>query len=574
MQTDKLPSEQNPNLERYFPLALVALCAGIFFYGLGSLPLIGPDEPRYAQVAREMFISGDWVTTRLGGINWFEKPALTYWLSAAGYALFGENEFGARFFIAVFAVIGVLLVYLFGKRVRSARFGFLSAMVLATCGMWPGFARVATFDLTLSVAVTLALASFFLWAESVPRPLGSESVSDDSSQQPRSLSVAVLMFFALGLAVLAKGLVGIVLPSAIIGLYLLLTRRLKIVFNPKLLLIGSVVFLATAATWYAPVIAKHGREFINEFFIGHHFQRYLSNKYKHPQPFYFFFLVALAGSFPWTFYLLGGAWHSLRNWRETLSDRLRLFLWLWVLTTIGFFSFSGSKLPGYVLPIFPAIALLVGLELEKWWQPIVERRTKILAALTAAFIAAVGIAAVFVSQRELGVAANDALLIGGLTVAVAIVYLILWLWRGGQMATTVLPFSLIVVIVAATHLIFPALGNRESLKPLSVKARLAAQTGERLVFFVNEDHGINFYATELPWRDTKSELVALTSADNIALMIETSRTKSLLVASRKRWVEGLTKSEKLTTEKLGEQNYNARCSPDCDWVLLRARRKK
>ncbi|MDX2040160.1 MAG: glycosyltransferase family 39 protein [Acidobacteriota bacterium] len=566
MQTDKLPSNQNTNIELYFPLALVALCAGIFFYGLGGLPLIGPDEPRYAQVAREMFISGDWVTTRLGGINWFEKPALTYWLSAAGYWLFGENEFGARFFIAVFATVGVLLVYWFGKRVRSARFGFLSAAVLVTCGMWPGFARVATFDLTLSVAMTLALVGFFLWAESAPQPAGSGKQAD--------VRFWLLMSFALGVAVLAKGLVGIVLPSAIIGLYLLLTRRLKIVFNPKLLLIGTLIFLVTAAIWYGPVIAKHGREFINEFFIGHHFQRYTSNKYKHPQPAYFFFLVALAGSFPWTFYLIGSAWQSLRNWSETLADRLRLFLWLWVLTTIGFFSFSGSKLPGYVLPIFPAISLLVGLELEKWWQPVVERRTKVLTALTAAFIAAVGIAAIFVSQQELGVTAQNALLIGAVTIGVAILHLGLWLWRDGKLAAMVLPFSLIAVIVAATHLVFPALGNRESLRLLATKARLAAQSGERLVFFVNEDHGINFYATELPWRDTKSELVALTSADNIALMAATSPTKSLLVASRKRWVDGLLKSDKLTVETLGEQNFNARCSPGCDWVLLRVWRKQ
>jgi hypothetical protein len=133
---------------------------------------------------------------------------------------------------------------------------------------------------------------------------------------------------------------------------------------------------------------------------------------------------------------------------------------------------------------------------------------------------------------------------------------------------------LIAIIVAATHLVFPALGNRESLKPLAQAARLAAQPGEKLVFFVNEDHGINFYATELPWRDTKSELVSVTSTDNIDLMIQASQTRSILVASRKRWVEGITKSEKLVTEKVAEQNYNARCSPDCDWVLLRARRKQ
>lgn len=559
MQISKLPSEQNNHTERDFPIALIALCAGVFFYGLGNLPFIGPDEPRYAQVAREMFISGDWVTTRLGGINWFEKPALTYWLSAAGYGLFGENEFGARFFIALFATLGVLLVFEFGKRIRSARFGFLSAAVLATCGMWPGFARVATFDLPLSVAMTLALAGFFIW--------------EQHEEKQGKNRFWFLMCFALGLGVLAKGLVGIVLPSAIICLYSLLTGRLKILFKPKLLLIGSVIFLATAATWYAPVIAKHGREFINEFFIGHHFQRYLSNKYKHPQPFYFFFLVALAGSFPWMFYLIVSVWHSLRNWRETVADRLRLFLWLWVIVTIGFFSFSGSKLPGYVLPIFPAVALLVGLELEKWWHPVVERSTKVFAALTIAFIAAIGVAAIFVSQQELGVAVKDAWLMGSVTIAVTLVYLALWYWRGGQTATMVLPFSLIVIIVAATHLIFPALGNRESLRPLAQAAVFMAQPGEKMVFFVNEDHGINFYATDLPWRDTKSELVVLTSDENLALMAAASPTKSILVASRKRWSEGLTKSDKLVTDILGEQNYSARCSPDCDWVLLRARRK-
>ena len=245
-----------------------------------------------------------------------------------------------------------------------------------------------------------------------------------------------------------------------------------------------------------------------------------------------------------------------------------------MLVTIGFFSFSGSKLPGYVLPIFPAMAMLIGLELERWCQPVIERRTKVLAALTAAFIAAVGIAAIFVSQRELGVAPRNALLIGAITIGGAALHLALWFWRGGKLATMILPFSLIVVVAAATHWVFPALGNRESLRPLAMTARLAANGEERLVFFVNDDQGINFYATELPWRDTRSELITLTSDANVALMAAASPTKSILVASRKRWVAGLLTSEQLVTETLGEQNFNARCSPDCDWVLLRVWRKQ
>jgi len=561
VQTGNLPqTNQSENWNRYFPLALVILCAGIFFYGLGSLPFIGPDEPRYAEVAREMYVSGNWITTKLGGINWFEKPALTYWLSALGYGLFGETEFGARFFIAVFASFGVFLIFRFGRLIRSARFGYLSAAALATCGLWPGFARGATFDLPLSVAMALALVSFFVW---------------EQREEPQGRNrFWWLMCFALGLAVLAKGLVGLVLPAAIIGLYLLLARRLMIIFKLKPLLIGSLIFLTTAATWYAPMIALHGREFINEFFIAHHFQRYLSNRYKHPQPVYFFFVVALAGSFPWTFFLAAGFWQSLRNWRETLQDRLRLFLWLWVLVTILFFSFSGSKLPGYVLPIFPAAALLVGLELERYWLAGDAKRLRLLAILTGLLIIATGIAAIFVSQRELGATPGNALLAGSLTVSVAVIYLIVLFWKGGRLATLVLPFSLIFIVVTATHLIFPALGNRESLRELAQTARRNAFGDERLIFFVNEDHGVNFYATDLPLRDTRSELVTTNSPENIALMIAASKTKSMLVLSRKRWSGGVTNSDKLVTEKLGEQNFNARCSPECDWVLLRARRRE
>ncbi|HKC88751.1 MAG TPA: glycosyltransferase family 39 protein, partial [Blastocatellia bacterium] len=144
-------------------IALLFLCAVVFFYGLGRLPFIGPDEPRYAEVAREMYATGDWITPRLGGIKWFEKPALTYWLLAAGYALFGENEFGARFGVAAVSTFGALLLYFFGRRARSARFGYLSAAALVTCGLWPGFARGVTFDLPLTVAIEIALLSFFLW---------------------------------------------------------------------------------------------------------------------------------------------------------------------------------------------------------------------------------------------------------------------------------------------------------------------------------------------------------------------------------------------------------------------------
>src|SRR5262245_9685673 len=131
---------------------------------------------------------------------------------------------------------------------------------------------------------------------------------------------------------------------------------------------------------------------------------------------------------------------------------------------------------------------------------------------------------------------------------------------------------MVETLMATTHLVSPGLGNRESLKKLSLMAVAAALPSERLVFFVNHDHGINFYATGLPLRDNRSELVTVTSVDEIALLIEASRSQSLLIISPKRWSDGVTKAEKLQVENIGEQEFNANCSPECDWVLLRARK--
>jgi 4-amino-4-deoxy-L-arabinose transferase-like glycosyltransferase len=572
VQTDRLPLiRERDNPEHFYLIALLFLCGAVYFYGLGRLPFIGPDEPRYAEVAREMYATGDWITPRLGGIKWFEKPALAYWLLATGYAVFGENEFGARFGVAVASTFAALLLYFFGRRARSARFGYLSAAALVTCGLWPGFARGVTCDLPLTVSIEIALLSFFLWES-------KESGAGDDR-------LWYVFCFALGLATLAKGLAGVALPMMIIAPYLILTGAWRSLLRPRLIIFGALIFLATAAVWYAPVIARNGREFIDEFFIGHHFQRYLSNKYRHPQPFYFFPLVAVAGCFPWSFYLISsvtqtkvragrgrtelGQTEICPTTKVIPNDRLHLFLLLWIVAPIAFFSFSWSKLPGYILPIFPAVALIIGGELERWWRD--ESQPPALPQfLTAAFTAAAGIGAGFLLQRELGVSARDAWLMGSIAVLVAAVYLGLLSFKNGRVATLYLPIGLAVILVAATHLVFPRLGNRESLKRLSLTALESARPYERLVFFINNDQSINFYAADLPLRDERSELVIAKSGEEIGMLIEASRSQSILVMTPMRWRDGVTKSGLLRAEKIGEQNFNASCSPECDWVLLRA----
>jgi 4-amino-4-deoxy-L-arabinose transferase-like glycosyltransferase len=548
--------------ELKYIIALVILCAVVNFFGLGQLPLIGPDEPRYAEVAREMYIASDWITPRLGGINWFEKPALTYWLSISGYTLFGVSEFSARVGIALLASIGVMLLFFFGKIVRSARFGYLSASTLVTCGMWPGFSRAVTFDLTLSVTLEVGFLSFFLWQR---------------AEEPRKRRYLWLVFcFALGLAVLAKGLVGILLPALVIGPFLLLTRQVRNVLQPGLILPGLIVFAATASTWYWPVISRHGHEFINEFFLSHHLQRYVSNKFRHPQPFYFFWIIIFAGIFPWSFYFVSSAWQSVKRLRTRFdwsNDRLTLFLWLWALMPVIFFSFSGSKLPGYILPVFPPIAMIVGMELEKWWEAEEPKRMKFLAFATAIMIIIVAAGLGLLGDRDLGLSLFDAFKVATIAIVAAVVYLALWILLSGRAATLFLPFGLALVIVTAVNLIFPVLGNSETLRDLSLMAKKSAKPGERLVFYIDHNQGINFYAPDLPLRDSRSELITVLSFEELESLVQARGGASILVISPRYWAERKSEKIQLQTEKLGEQKRNIRCSPGCDWVLFRAQMK-
>jgi 4-amino-4-deoxy-L-arabinose transferase-like glycosyltransferase len=325
------------------------------------------------------------------------------------------------------------------------------------------------------------------------------------------------------------------------------------------------------------VTARNGGEFIDEFFIAHHFERYTSNKYRHPQPPYFFFLVALAGAFPWSFWLASSgrrfATIALRT-RKPAADKLNVFLWLWTLVPIVFFSFSGSKLPGYVLPAFPAIAVIVGLELEQWWAAEEPRRMAFLAVATALFIFAIALSVGLRADREIGLKLGDAFTTATIAIVVAVIYLALWFLLSGRAATLFLPFGLALVVIVAANLIFPALGRSQSLREFSLKAVEVARVGERLVFYVNHDHRINFYATDLPLRDDRSELITVASPEIIEGLIRANGGTSMLVASPRRWADGINETSQLKMERLWEHKRIMRCSPGCDWVLLRAELKK
>jgi 4-amino-4-deoxy-L-arabinose transferase-like glycosyltransferase len=366
--------------KRLYILLFVVIIA-FYFYGLGQLPLLGPDEPRYAQVAREMFQRGDFVTPTLGGHTWFEKPALLYWLIMASFKIFGVSEFSARVGPALCGLMTVAAMWFVARAVerdseQSAGFAFWSTLVAASSLGLIVFSRAASFDVVVTMTIAWALAFFLRYELDARKRVGFLGG----------------FYACVGLSLLAKGLVGIVVPFGVLGLYYLLRRRWPNWHVWLSLVWGVPLALAVSAIWYGPVIARHGWTFIDEFFIQHHFARFVSNKYHHPQPIYFYPVIILLLALPWTPYLVLALIRARRwTWRDVDSQTIiRVFALAWLVMPILFFSFSRSKLPGYILPALPAATLLIAGRLAQTtsrWPLAIFGSTLVLVLIVLQFVA-------------------------------------------------------------------------------------------------------------------------------------------------------------------------------------------
>ncbi|HXG94057.1 MAG TPA: glycosyltransferase family 39 protein [Blastocatellia bacterium] len=532
--------EEQKQAAKHTPYALpvlVIVSAVVFLFGLGWLALIGPDEPRYAEVAREMFATGDYISTRLCGCLWFEKPALLYWMSAASYHLFGVNEFAARFPSAVAALATVLFVYFTLRRVATERAAFAAALVLATSGIFIGYARVATTDMPLTASMSVSLLSGYLAINARGRT---------------RFGWWALSFGAMGLAMLAKGLVGFLLVIAALALYDLIARHREVI-SWKELFVGLGIFSIVAATWYVPVTLRHGWPFIEEFFIRHHFQRYTSNVFGHPQPFYFFFFVAIAGVIPWSFFLIPAAWRikELKP-RAVKEDSLISLAWVWIVVPVVFFSLSESKLPGYILPVFPALAIIVGFEIERLLSSDRSRLSISAAWLTALFLIAAGVGLIVYSNRE-GVSASgwrNTLLYIPLVFAFA--SLAMLALKKARAFVTGAALVVLSLVVAAVIILFPMLSYRESLKPLSLEATAALRPGERIAFFIRKEFAPVFYA-EGRVVCAPGEGGVFNALTKDALADELRGESSLIVITSSNWVADLESDGRFNLEFIGEQ---------------------
>jgi 4-amino-4-deoxy-L-arabinose transferase-like glycosyltransferase len=325
-------------------VALIAFCAFLFFAGLQVIGLVGADEPRYAQVAREMLQRHDWVTPTLWGTPWLEKPPLYYWGAMLAYqATGGATDWAARLPSCVLATTMVFFIYVWARRFRRGM-QLDAALITAASLMVIGFSRGASTDMPLTATLTIAMLSWWGWYESGNR------------------SWLLPFYLCLGLATLAKGPIGVFLAAVILALFIGLRRDWKLI-GQTLWLPGIALFFVVTLPWFVAV-QRANPQFFRVFILEHNLARYATDMYRHKQPFWYFIPVALIGLMPWTIFAIAALVDAIRDWRYSVTEEsgkedLRLFLAIWFLLPILFFSLSQSKLPGYILPSIPAGTILL-----------------------------------------------------------------------------------------------------------------------------------------------------------------------------------------------------------------------
>ena len=376
-------------------LAAILLCFYAFY--LGVHPLFTPDEGRYSEVAREMLATGDYVTPRVNGVAFLDKPVLYYWLQAAAMWAFGVNEWAIRCFPALFGLLGCLMTYVAGRQLFDRRTGLLSAVILATSPLYFGGAHYANLDLEVAVLISCALLCFITaFKQDVPK-----------------LSFLLAAYVFAALAFLTKGLIGVVFPIMIVGSWVVLLWRWKILSQAKLV-VGLALMAAIILPWYI-LVQRANPEFLHFFFVTQQFTRFLSAAdFNSKSPVWFYAPVVLVGFLPWTLFLFQAmidsfktCWQLCKNSNFVIArspkgdvaiqhlktgllrsarNDAQLFLLLWIMIIFTFFSIPHSKLVGYILPIFPPLALLTGRYLSSIWDTKVKKTFLVCTIISTLFL--------------------------------------------------------------------------------------------------------------------------------------------------------------------------------------------
>ncbi|TAK90032.1 MAG: glycosyltransferase family 39 protein [Burkholderiaceae bacterium] len=472
-----------PSFSSRSALVMMLLLAIAWFGALDYRTLIKTDEARYAEIAREMVVSGDWITPRLNGIKYFEKPPLQYWMTALAFKNFGLHEWTARLWTALTGFLGVVLLWFTARRLFTPAVAANSALILASSPLYLGMSQMNTLDMGLCFFMQATLCCFLL-------------AHFQADLDPRLRRRWMLLAWAsMALAVLSKGLVGMILPGGVLTLYIFAARDWALLRKLEWSY-GSLLFLLIAAPWFIAVSVINP-EFAHFFFIHEHFERFLTKVHMRYEPWWYFLPVFAFGMLPWLGFVLQGLWQGLRpqgNAQQTLVARILL---LWVTLIFVFFSLSDSKLASYILPIFPALALLIGLYLTRASVRALRWQMAIWCVLALALIAVLSqVGGNDTDVEVMRQAATDyrgwlyvalVIWIGGLALSYA------WL-RRPQFRPALLAFSVSAFLACLLAVLgHENLGRISSTKTLSAQIKPLLQADTPFYSIETFDHTLPFY---------------------------------------------------------------------------------
>ena len=462
---------RRPELHRFAePLTLLLLagaCYVFFFHGLSNIGLLGPDEPRYAAVAREMYQTGDYITPRLHGIPWFEKPVLYYWGAALVFGILGVGEFASRLPSALAATASVFAIYFVCRKLWGRATAVFASLILGSCAGYLAFARAASTDMVLTACLTLALLSFLMGY---------------NGREPERRWWFLAFYAFIGLGVLAKGPVAILLPA--LSLFGYLVFRGKHDEWKEWHPLYALMVLAVAAPWFVAVIRANGFEFVQVFFINQNFERFTSTVHGHQRPFYFYLPVLLMLTFPWTFMLVPAL-------RRAFDRNDRVLVWF-AIVPIVFFSVAGSKLPGYILPSIPPIVMLCA----RTVLSASSRAFRIAVFIQAGVLLFIGVAFGFFGQMLSIDPHVSGMVIMAVTFSMAAALAVIAIWFKPSTLAVFNATAIAAIVFIATSFILPRFETTDTMRPWKTVLR-AIVPDDQIVYLYRPtrwmEYGLQFY---------------------------------------------------------------------------------
>ena len=487
-------------------LLIIGFCAFLFFYGAGQIGLIGADEPRYAQIAREMLDRHDWITPVLGGRPWLEKPPLYYWQAMFAYSGFGVSDVAARVPAAIDATLLVIAVYFFFRRFRRG-VEVDAALITASCAGVVGYARAASMDMALATCCCVGMLVWWAWRESGKR------------------IYLALFYILMALGTLAKGPVAPLLAAMVILLFAAAVHELRLAVR-TLWLPGILLFCAVSLPWYVAVEMRNPH-FFREFILEHNLARFSTNLYHHPQPFWYYLPVTGLALLPWTVFVIAAFAESARTWwaeRKSVSAepdlelQFTLFAGCWLVVPVVFFSLSHSKLPGYILPAVPAGAALLAEYLRRrleYEEPVSKWLAVLHALVAAAPIVPALLIAYAVTEHRLPAGRPMLIALGVAFVLCAAIALTLASQLRLRMLRFITLIAVVLTLAAVLKLGTTAIDQRLSARPLA--GELTSVETHRLPIAVcgvsrELEYGLAFYRNQVV---TRCEFATLPAEEHL-----------------------------------------------------------